>query len=548
MSFRKVADPEVRVLGAIPSIGAFGPDTVVAFSQELVGKDADIQQLLRTINESAKDTDELNELTFKKHLSGIGRGHALDGLPVVAFAIKGSKMLDSALTGAVYSRALASSSRRKQSTIEDLYIPATFWNHPEIEKQYKEVNERIFAAQSEFAALGKPALATFNKLRAYNDTCEMLYVVPLSTLVNLTVNVNPWYTPLEVQLFVKSLPDLLRPYGLEQMYKLRCAVPRETYQHYTVFTDPADANWLSQQKEAEAEMGNKIRFPQVMFDTSSYLTLHAKALAERMSNRLHNAAEEFAGESLEAQGGAFYEAVSQNAHDLSKLTRRFNEALFVRTRSAISWRVWSEQKRHGTLKQQVISVYEAAHAASIGVGSLLAGLSESDEPRQYTEEERALFMDFFVIDPVLKQDSHSALCDLYIDLTLRQMAVYRMIEQGCAGAVYGAVQAYDLLYCVPRNLILDTLETYDVMNLFSLELPLRLCSTCEVEREATSEAKASSIRAALPDAYGRLLQPKCNLGYCPEAKCCGKVKEFNPYYTNELHAAIAKHIENLGRN
>lgn len=379
----------------------------------------------------------------------------------------------------------------------------------------------------------------------------MLHVVPLSSLVNLAQSVDlgeaasidgNTFLPEELHAFVKILPGLLDSVGMGQMFRIRKAVPRETYSHYTVFTHPNRPNWVAQ----SIEEGTDKNGPKMMVDIAAYAALHAKDLVEHMCKRITDAG---------GNAQCLYEAVKDNARELSHFCRTFNEAVMVQTHSKLSWRVWSEQKRHGTLKQQVISVYAAAMRSLGHLDVLLDDLG--DAPREYTAPELAIFMRFFCIDPVLYD--HPALLNLYVYLTLLQMRLFRSIVKECYYTAWGSsdisageapvktLLLRDALYCVPRNLLLDTIETYDMMNLFSLELPLRLCSTCEVERQGTSTLKARQIKKGMPQSFSYLLEPKCNLGYCPEAKFCGNVLRFNPRYNQDLHEGVAKLIAAAGR-
>ena len=110
-------DLKVRLLDFLPRIpiqeetavgelgrSFLGPDEVVALIQVAVARSvdyqSDLEQEILKIHDSGKN---IPETIFKKNLSGIGRGHSLDGLPVIALGVNGTKMIDSALTGVVYS-------------------------------------------------------------------------------------------------------------------------------------------------------------------------------------------------------------------------------------------------------------------------------------------------------------------------------------------------------------------------------------------------------------------------------------------------------------
>ena len=80
------------------------------------------------------------------------------------------------------------------------------------------------------------------------------------------------------------------------------------------------------------------------------------------------------------------------------------------------------------------------------------------------------------------------------------------------------------------------MEHYDLINAIDLELPLRTCSTCEPEREATSWEKREKMAEVAPElAY--FLSPKCNVGFCTEGTYCKYLTEQRKY-SRELHQAV----------
>jgi hypothetical protein len=134
-----------------------------------------------------------------------------------------------------------------------------------------------------------------------------------------------------------------------------------------------------------------------------------------------------------------------------------------------------------------------------------------------------------IIDDRLKK--HKELIVPYLYQTARELMFYgKMIDAGFSPR--------DALYSVPKNIRLRTIENYDLVNLIDLELPLRMCNTCEPERKASSWKKREIIAREVPE-IKYFLMPKCNMGFCTEGKYCHQITDVRKY-DMELHKATKK--------
>jgi thymidylate synthase ThyX len=102
----------------------------------------------------------------------------------------------------------------------------------------------------------------------------------------------------------------------------------------------------------------------------------------------------------------------------------------------------------------------------------------------------------------------------------------KLIEKG--------VPIRDAAYMIPRNTLTRNVEKYDLVNLLDLEMPLRLCETCEPERHSTSWKKRSLIAKAIPE-ISYFLEPKCGVGFCTEGDYCNHIKRIRSDYNEDLH-------------
>ncbi|HOO38589.1 MAG TPA: hypothetical protein PLV78_09775 [Deltaproteobacteria bacterium] len=531
-------DLKVKLLDFLPSVPTqnsaviselgrkfLGPDEVVALIQVAVARSvdyqSDLEEELLKIHDSGKN---IPETIFKKNLSGIGRGHSLDGLPVIALGVNGTKMIDSALTGVVYSRSLVTSGRRRETKPLELVVPRSISADTELFEEYRTISEELFAFSDQIKTRYTKkfdAIQALNKLKPYNDPADLFYVLPLSSLVNLAVRVeeerrnNTAYLPEECAFFIDALEAMIDEIGMGQIYRMRKAVPRETYLHYTIFRKPT-GDYAADKHE---EYGNPVdpKVVGMMNDLPAGIADELKVIEEgfKACRDYKDAAD-------------LYLRACRNQEILSSFCRRYNEALNIKTISTLSWRVWSEQKRHGTLSQHVESIYTAADRAYKMVKEIWPAI----EAGQDIAKILPLAEKAFVISDDLKNEKE--ILQGYIYHTARQIMFYgKLIENN--------IPTRDALYSVPRNIRLRTLESYDLINAISLELPLRLCTECEPERRITSEKKAESLKQHLPD-LAFLFEPKCSLGYCTEGKFCANIMHLNPNYTMDTHKEIARII------
>jgi len=259
----------------------------------------------------------------------------------------------------VYSRSLVTSGRRRETTPLELVVPRSIREDAALFEEYRRISEDLaaFAAGIKTRFSKKlDAIQALNKLKPYNDPADLFFVLPLSSLVNLAMQVEEerlcgtQYLPEECAFFVEAVEDILDGIGMGQLYRMRKAVPRETYLHYSLFRAP-EPDYASERHRA---FGNPL-VPQVA-SVMDDLPLSARAELAALKGQLEGL-KDF------ADADDLYRRTCRNKEQLSRLCRRYNEALRVQTISSLSWRVWSEQKRHGTLAQHVESIYAAASRA-----------------------------------------------------------------------------------------------------------------------------------------------------------------------------------------
>ncbi len=541
-------DLQVNVLGVDPQIRIKNPelletfqnelgrdflggDEIVSYVQPLVARGLKFSEIEEQILKDVQDPDKpkLKELVYRKTATGIGRGHSLGGLPSVTLGIQGSKFIDSGLTGLVASRSLVTSSRRRETTSEEIVVPEVLFEKEDLLEEYLELSRSVLNLSKEFKERFRrlDAVQTFNKMIPYNNPADLMIKLPLDTMVTLAFNVmrdknnsKENFVPRELHSLVDMFPDLAEKAGMGTMYEQRVRVPRDAYFHYTLFKDPERG---SDALEEALSLG----MPLTPFIVDSAVNFNPKAqkelerIKQMMDNVMKiNDPEELSKKSMEYM------------LELGGFAEEFNEAVRVKIVDSLSWRVWSEQKRHATLRQNVESVYSAVNRASDKMTELWSSIDEIYQ--QHTEESPANFTnmldelrEIMIIDRRMEKTPN--LLAPYIYYTGKQLRFFdKMKEKG--------IEQRDALFIVPKNIRVRTMEHYDLTNLINLELPLRLCKECEPEREYTSWQKRDIIAKVAPE-LDPLLFPKCGVGFCTEKNFCVYLTEKRGADYKAIHKA-----------
>ncbi|MAG79090.1 hypothetical protein CMI40_01815 [Candidatus Pacearchaeota archaeon] len=509
-----------------------GGDEIISFRQSLVARGMNFIGLEEELLEYIENPDksDLKDAIFNKTATGIGRGHSMGGLAGVTLGLQGTKMIDSALTGLVASRSLVTSGRRRSVGEEDIVIPTTIAKRDVLLKEYLEISRAAFKESKSFKEkFGRlDGIESFNKALSYNNPADLFIVLPLDTMATLAfevkqdeINPNGPFLPREIHTLVKRFSDITKENGLGIMYKQRIEVPRGTYFHYNVFKDPNLPNYPSEL----AEKLNILTKPQLI-DSNINLTNGFKKSLKNLKDVLEQTRKitdpkEIAKASIKCMLAT------------RDLTGEYNEAVRVTILDSLSFRVWSEQKRHATLRQNVESIYSAAKRASNGIKEFWQQIEEAYK----NSEDKNLPLDkiekIIVVDKKLKK--HSKLLVPYIYHTARQLIFYDKL-------VNEDISLRDAAFMIPRNIRLRNIENYDLVNMIDLELPLRLCSECEPERYMTSWKKRNLIAKTIPE-LKYFLQPKCSTGFCTEKEYCNHITNMRDY-NKELHTKTKKEMLN----
>ena len=100
------------------------------------------------------------------------------------------------------------------------------------------------------------------------------------------------------------------------------------------------------------------------------------------------------------------------------------------------------------------------------------------------------------------------------------------------------VNESEALAIIPRGIKMMNVKNYDLYNLTTGYMSLRLCGTAEAEMREITEKESKLVKDNFP--YPNLISPKCHYtGFCPElsyqGKKCMKINQRLKNYNEEMH-------------
>ncbi len=514
-----------------------GGDELVAYSQSLVSKGRGSKFVEEDILKDIANPDkpDIGKIVFNKTASGIGRGHSLGGLSGVLLEVHGTKMIDSGLTGLVSSRSLVTSGRRRETKTSELVVPSSLLKKPILLDCYLKISKDVASVAGDFKQKfkGIEGIETFNKITPYNGPADLLIVLPLDTIATLDFEVrgdrenpNGNFLPRELWNLSDMFREITQEAGMGIMHNQRKEVARDTYFHYNVFKDPSFSNYALEVAEE-----NGMSLHPFIVDSSKQSTVGFRRELQRLKTLFNESR-------ATSDPVELAERAMKSMLAMREFVGEYNEAVRVKVADSLSWRVWSEQKRHATLRQHVESIYSAAQRAYEQVKDIWPAIERAHDFNGVNVMENVLgdLEKSIVINDKIKRKPE--LLIPYAYHSARQLMFFgEMLESG--------IEPRDALYIVPRNTRLRTIENYDLTNLVNMELPLRLCIECEPERYATSWEKRDIIADAVPE-IGYFLSPKCNNGLCTERNYCKHITGMRTYNA-EIHKGAMKQMRNLFR-
>ncbi len=499
----EVIEPKIEVVGfgpirELPNGELITPDEFVYGASGITYKG------MRALDELVKAREEdkdVREKMIKSLIKSAGSGHAsMATTPGLWCILQGnsSKLVDSIFTGARFSSSLMPSGRRVPIAKENILIPKGIAKKGEKAVDiYVKASEHNIEVYEELQKRGVPTQEA-SKIVQYGHFGGGFMFMPLETLISNSVvfeNLGD-LIPLEGHDIVFQLEKFVHENGMEVVYEARKAAPREGCPNPNIFHNRW--NFASSQRDDNDKTriisAIDIDYPGKSEKIKQYLKMRNKSF----SNPLN----------LE-------DSWKEALRELQEIVEDSNNSVQVTTFVNTPWRVWGEVKRHRTLPQTAESIYLAVERAL---------LDSSDDIGHYSSLPKSV-------------GDNSGNLQMWEEAFNMSLDAYeRLVEMG--------IKKSDAIAVIPRGLKLGVVKTFDLYNLTTGYMSLRLCNTAEPEMRAITEEERSLIRgdSRISSDVKSLLAPKCHYtGFCHEPdykKCCGKVRQVVEWYNEEFHNKI----------
>jgi hypothetical protein len=517
-------DLKIKFLGITPVLsddtGTLTPQQLVAFSGLLTysGRSIDI------IHKEALDKG----LDMNKRMAGILRASSLKGhasmatTPVITISYEGSKFLDSAMTGLIFSSSIMASGRRTDTTIADIDYPSAIQNNPEALKIYREASEKNINFFNWLLAQ-KVQKDETSKILQYGIYGTGIIQLPIESIVSLKREYDAQidWMPEEMGYFFKIVEKELKHLGVDLLYATRVIAPRNVYPYPNIFRDPDVSNLA---REVAQERKEREAFKIISGDF-----LVTDGLKER----------------LEKLDGDIKAAVAQKTGlkdkwlgllaDRQAITRDYALSSSIKVFSSVAWRVWSEKKRHRTVPMVVDSIYYSARSTA----KTLIDLRSKIVGKSLNEDELNAINDSLSLPPTIR--NNVAYLYPYLERALDSMEAYdKLVKMG--------IKERDALFVAPRALKLQIIQDYNLYNLITGYYPLRLCATVDEELRRMTIWEVAAIKDYLDKKdlgwLAKHIVPKCQeAGFCLEGSTCGAVKALVPDYDENFHKEMHADLE-----
>jgi len=536
MKPRLTSDLKVKFLGITPLLkdrgGILNPQEIVALSGLATFKGRHIKELLKEIKKKGGSLEKtVKGILLKSSLIG----HAsIATTPVLCLTYEGSKFLDSALTGIVFSSSMVSSGRRTETTAKDIVFPNKIFLNKRARKIYQEISERVIKFFNFLLSQGIPKDEA-SKILQYGIYGTGIISLPIESIAGLKreyLAEREWM-PGEIGILLKKIEKATKKLGVDWIYATREIAPRNIYPYPNIFKNPAKFNIVRElwQKTKLAE-GTKL----ISMDI-----LMTPGLKKRLTDL---------GEMTEKTFHSFTE-IKFNWLKLLALRqgiiRDYNEAIRFRVLSSVPWRVWGDKKRHRTCPQIIESIYYCIERAVKKFRKFEKQIKNKVIDNKTIEE----IEEIFSIPPSIKNNSE--FLSEYLLTALKSFEGYRNL-------INLKIKPREAIFLIPRGVKIDILQEYDLYNLLTGYYPLRLCQTVEEEMRRNTFEEVTQIKKALAKkGYGwlnKFIVPKCEtIGFCPEVKSCGYIKKiikgydekFHQEMQTELKRRFEQNLKNLGR-
>ena len=525
MNILTTKDLKIKFLGITPvlkeEMGFFNPQEIISFSALLTFKGKSVRDLLKeTLAKGEKVEDRIKIILRKSSL----RGHAsLSTTPVISFLYEGSKFLDSMLTGFYFGSFLVSSGRRTDTTRDDIVFPISFLNSEKLKEKYKSISEKIINFYNQILEKGiKKDVAS--KILQYGIYGTGIIQLPLESIISFKreCEIEKDWMPEEGEYLIKIIEKELKKMGVDLLYSTRLIAPRNTYPYPNIFKNPQKSNLARELVKENKD-----------FKDSKIISYNLK-ITNDLKERLKELKEEL--EDMIKDKEKIKKEWQKIILKRQQILRDYNLAARIDFLSSVPWRVWGEKKRHRTCPQIIESIYYCANRALVTFEKFEKEIEKDNLSDKIIEEIEKIFS----IPLAIKKEKD--LLGGYLKTGLLALKGYKeLINLGA--------ESKEAIFIVPRAVKIDILQSYDLYNLLTGYYPLRLCDTAEEEMKRNTVKEVVQIKNLLSkeghEWLNDFIRSKCEIiGFCPEEKSCGFIKNFVKEYDDNFHKEMKEELEN----
>lgn len=506
------------------------PDEFVYGAANITYKD--IGALKELIELKKNDVDISNKV--KKMLIKVGSaGHAsMATTPGFWGFIEGdsSKFVDSIFTTAVFGSSLMPSGRRVPITKEAIVVPKAIADKgKELTDTYMKQSERNIQLYEDLQNRKVPKEEAA-KIVQYGHKGGGFMFMPLETLIHFSKlsERDPEAMPEEGKEVISQLENFVKEHGMGITYEARKQAPRTGCVHPNIFRDVKGVS----KNFAEEILDN----PYLPFDPQNPLYGSKLISSDIVKNlELGSRLEDYfkKREAMFSNPESVKSGWKEILGDLEEIVGDFNTTMNVKIASNIPWRVWGEVKRHRTLSQDTESIYHAVNRA----------IKVVNEEDIHGTDDLQYWLPVLSIPNSVSKDVNNL--NNWIEEFSNSVKVYQKL-------VAAGVKESEAVAIIPRGIKMMNVKNFDLYNMTTGYMSLRLCGTAESEMRAITEQEAKIVKDLLPEKVSRLIEPKCHyVGFCPEldyqgAKCRKvnqEIKNYDEAMHKDLQSSRIKGIE-----
>ncbi len=490
------------------------PDEFVYGAANITYKDTGA---LRELIDLKKSDVDISNKVKKMLIKNGGSGHAsMATTPGMWIFVEGdsSKFIDSIFTTAVFGSSLMPSGRRVPITKEAIVIPKMIANKgKELTDSYLQQSEKNIETYEVLQTRGVPKEEAA-KIVQYGHKGGGFMFMPLETLIHFSklAERDQEAMPEEGKEVISQLESFVKEHGMGTIYEARKKAPRTGSVHPNIFRDVKGLNKNYAEEILELRKNwhfdNPLDSPQLI---SSDIE-RSPELESRLGNYFKKRERIFFHPELVKNGW------KEMLGDLEEIVNDFNTTVNIRIASNIPWRVWGEVKRHRTLSQDTESVY---HAVNRTIPIVRYNWLQGNRAGNWEQ--------VLSIPNSVEKDQDNF--KMWVTEFSNSIKVYEQL-------VKSGVKESEAVAIIPRGIKLMNVKNYDLYNLTTGYMSLRLCGTAEAEMRDITEKEAKIMKEILP--YPSLISSKCHyVGFCPEldyqgAKCM-KVNQVVKNYDEVMH-------------